>query len=216
MWSYISGVTFIQQPASTSAINSNGTTHSDAYKQILVKWMESRDDVTELNQLPYAIGMILRGFKESLPLLRRIVTTEGVVGYAKGQALMYLVQNRGKEEQDFLRKLLTNDTVVQSVFFGVNGPNQVPMQHQCLLRDVSLAMLITQTNQKMADYGYMFPPGFVQNGGQNIGYGNYAFPTDEARNNAMIKFAFWRMKQAGKEPGTTPAPAPKDAPTEKK
>jgi hypothetical protein len=211
MWNYVTGVTFIQQASSITAINNSGATHSEPYKLIIGKWMESRDDVMELNQLAYPVGQTLRGFKESLPLLRRIVTTEGVAGYAKGQALMYLVQQRGKEEQGFLRTLLTNDTLVTTVWFGVNAPNQAPMQHQCLLRDVALAMLISHTGQKMTDYGYLFPPGVVQNG-QNIGYGNYAFPTDEARNAAMVKFAFWRMKQSGKEPASTTT-TPKDAPT---
>jgi hypothetical protein len=206
MWNYVTGATFIQQAPSITAINNGGSLHSEAYKRILSQWMESRDDVTDLNQLAYPVGQILRGFKESMPLLRRIVTTEGVAGYAKGQALMYLVQQRGKEEHDFLQTLLTNDTLVTTVWFGANAPNQVPMQHQCLLRDVALAMLIAQTGQKMTDYGYLFPQGVIQNG-QNIGYGNYAFPTDEARNAAMVKYAFWRMKQAGKDPT---AMTPKD------
>jgi hypothetical protein len=210
MWNYVTGVTFIQQASSINAISSGNATHSEAYKRIVSKWMDSRDDVMELNQLAVPVGLTLRGFKESLPLLRRIVTTEGVAGYAKGQALMYLVQQRGKEEQDFLRKLLTNDTLVTPVWFGVNAPNQAPVQHQCLLRDVALAMLITQSGQKMTDYGFLFPQNVVQNA-QNIGYGNYAFPTEEARNSAMVKYAFWRMKQADKEPASTAAPAPNNS-----
>jgi hypothetical protein len=178
-----------------NAINNASTPHSDAYKLIVGKWMESRDDLQDLNQLAYAAGQNLRNFKESVPLLRRIVSTEGVYGYAKGQALMFLIQQRGKEEQPFLKTLLTNDTLVTSVWFGGNVPNQQPVQHQCLLRDVALAMLITQTGQQMKDYGYAFPPGVIPNN-QNIGYGNYAFPTDEARAAAMVKFGFWQLKQS--------------------
>ncbi|HEV3435743.1 MAG TPA: hypothetical protein VG122_00190 [Gemmata sp.] len=209
MWSYVTGAQFITQPSSTSAINNNGTLHSEAYKRILGQWMESREDVTDLNQLAYPVGQFLRGFKESVPLLRRIVTTEGVQGYIKGQALTYLVQQRKKEEYDFLRSLLTNDALVTTVFFGI-APNQAPMQHQCLLRDVALATLIDQTGQKMVDYGFSFPQGHIPNG-QILG--TYAFPTEEARAAAMVKFAFWRMKQFGKEPASA-TPTPKDAPGE--
>lgn len=211
MWSYVTGAQFIQQPSSTNAINGNGVAHAEAYKRILSHWLESREDVTDMSQLPYVVGQILRGFKESMPLLRRIVTTEGVQGYAKGQALSYLVTQRGKEEFDFLRTLLSNDTQVTSVWFG-NAPNQAPIQHQCLLRDVALASLITQTGQQMSSYGFIFPQGQIQNG---LHLGTYAFPTEEARAAAMVKFAFWRMKHFGKELAAT-APTPMNTPPTKK
>jgi hypothetical protein len=149
--------------------------------------------VNDLNNLSYVAGQLLRGFKESVPVLRKVVTTEGVYGYNKGQALMYLMQLRPKEELPFLKSLLTNDTLVTTVWFGGNVPNANPIQHQCLLRDVALAMLITHTQQKMTDYGYSFPPGIVLNQ-QNIGYGNYAFESEEKRAAAMVKFGFWQLK----------------------
>ena len=207
MWNYITGVTFLQQPASTGAIQGTMTTHSEAYKRIVTQWLESREDPMDLNQLPYAAGFLLKGFKESLPILRRIIDTDGVAGYAKGQALMYLVQQRGKIEQPYLHKLLNNDVLVTTVWFGGNVPNQAPMQHQCLLKDVALAMLLVQSGQKMSEFGFIFPPGAMQNpNNQTIGYGNYAFPTEEARTAAFVKYGFWRMKQAAKpvEPETTP------------
>jgi hypothetical protein len=213
MWNYVSGVTFIQQNSSTSAINNSGAAHSEAYKRIIGQWMNTREEITELNQLAYPVGQLLRGLKESMPLLRKIVTTDGVAGYAKGQALVHLTLQRGKAEADFLRSLLSNDAMVTPVWFGGNG-NQPPTQHMCLLRDVALSMLIAQTGQKMTDYGYLFPPGMAQNG-QNIG--SYAFPSEEARAAAMVKFGFWRMKQDGKEQSTTAPATSKDAsPIEKK
>jgi hypothetical protein len=207
MWSYVTGATFLQQGASVNAINNASTPHSDAYRRIIGQWMESRDDVQDLNQLAYIAGQQLRSFPQSLPLLRRIITTEGVYGYAKGQALMYLIQQRGKEEQPFLKSLLNNDTLVTTVWFGNVQPNQQPQQHQCLLRDVALAMLITQNGQQMKDYGYKFPPGVIPNG-QNIGYGNYAFDSEQARHAAMVKFGFWQLKQSFKEPPAEPTPPP--------
>jgi len=210
MWSYITGVMFVQQPNSAKAITEAGAPHGEPYKRIVSKWMETREDVMDLNQLPYALGVTLKSFKESLPLLRKIVTNEGVAGYAKGQALWYINQQRGKEEQGYLRSLLTNDTLVNTVWFGGNVPNQAPQQHQCLLRDVALAMLIMHTGQQMTDYGFKFPPGMNQNM-QNNGFANYAFANDEARAAAMVKYGFWRMKQYGKDPAAPgAAPAPKE------
>lgn len=191
-FSYVTGVTFLQQPMSNNALTGNGTPHSDAYKRIVATWMESREDVNDLSQLAYVAGQQLRGFPQSMPLLRKIINTDGVQGYAKGQALMFLTQSKGKEEIPFIKKLLANDTLVTTVWFGGANPNQ-PVQHQCFLRDVALAYLLTLTDQKLEDYGFKFPPGVVPNN-QNLGYGNYAFPNEQARAAAMVKFGFWQLK----------------------
>jgi hypothetical protein len=205
MWNWVTGVQFIQQTSSLTAINNTATAHSDVYKRIIGKWLDTRDDVADLNQLAYTVGQNLRGFKECLPVLYRIVKTDGVQGYAKSQALMHLIAIRGKDEYPLFRSLLGNDLLVTTIWMGGNAAGQ-PIQHQCLLRDVALAHLIVHTGQQMTDYGFKFAPGQGQNG-LNLGYANYAFPTDEARHAGMVKFAFWRMKQVGKEPvATTPAP----------
>jgi hypothetical protein len=204
LFAYVTGVTFLQLPASNNALNTPGTPHAEAYKRIVSVWLDSRDDVQDLNQLPYIVGQQLRNLPQSTPLLRRIVTTEGVQGYAKGQALMYLVQNRQKEEIPFLKSLLKDDSVVTSVWFGGQIPNQPPVQHQCLLRDVALALLIQQTGQKMLDYGFSFPPGLnPEQAGRQLGYGHYAFVRDEARTAALVKFGFWQLKQGLKQPTKT-------------
>ena len=56
-----------------TAINNPG---ADAYKKIIAQWLETREDVTDLNNLSYVAGQLLRNFKESVPVLRKIVTTE--------------------------------------------------------------------------------------------------------------------------------------------
>jgi hypothetical protein len=197
IWAYVTGVTFLQQPPSNEVLqNGNNKPHADAYKRIVASWLETRDDVQDLNQLPYIAGQLLKGFPQSNTLLRRIMTTEGVQGYAKGQAMQYLVQDKGKDEIPFLKKLLTDDTMVTQVWFQMpNQPNQPPQMHQCLVRDVALAHLIILTGQKMPDYGYSFPPNSNPGAGQPAAYGNYAFTTDEARSAALVKFGFWQLRR---------------------
>jgi len=216
-FAYVSGVTFVTQNASVQAINNPANTpHAEPYKKIIAHWLETREDANEFNNnMSYVAGQLLKGFKESVPVLRKIVTGEGVYGYNKGQALMYLTQTpeRAKAELPFLKSLLTNDTLVTTVWFGGNVPNANPIQHQCLLRDVALAMLVTHTGQKMADYGYVFPPGVILNQ-QNIGYGNYAFETEEKRAAAMVKFGFWQLKGSPAPKPDTAAPK-KDEPQPK-
>jgi hypothetical protein len=213
MFAFVTGVFFVTQPSSMSVLRGEDSPRAEVYKRIIGHWMESRDDVNELNQLPDMVGPQLRGFKETTPLLRRIAKHEGVTGYAKARSLMYLMQQRGKEEVDFVRSFLTNDSPVTSVWFGGNVNQQVPMQLQSLLKDVALAMLITDSGQKMIDYGYLIPPGMPVPNLQNIGYGNYAFPNEQARAAAMVKFGFWRMKQSPNKDAAAASSAKESAPT---
>jgi hypothetical protein len=192
VWSYVTGVNFLQQNSSMQVLNgNNNAAHADAFKKIVAQWMESRDDPNDLNQLSYFAGQTLRTMPQSIPLLRKIVTHEGTYGYAKGQALMHLTQQRGKEELRFLQKFLTNDTQVQLVWFGQNGNQAV--QHQCLLKDVAFAYIVTLHGHNIADFGIKYPPGAVPQP-QQIGYGNFAFENDEARRKAMVKWGFMRFK----------------------
>jgi hypothetical protein len=213
MWNHITGATFLQQPASMNTLSNANSPHAEAYRRIIGQWLETRDDAQDLNQLAHLIGQQLRNFPQSLPLLRRIIVTEGVHGYAKAQALGFLMKERRKEEHGFLTSLLNNDTLVTTVWFGnINPKNQQPQQHQCLLRDVALAMLLTQNGQKLKDYGYAFPNNQPEPNPDTIGYGNYAFTSDEARTAALVKYGFWQLKRSFtepvKEPAKDPAPQP--------
>ncbi|MCI0703610.1 MAG: hypothetical protein L0241_21220 [Planctomycetia bacterium] len=237
-WVWINGATFLQQNPSMQALNGNGT-HAKAYKAIVAQWLATRSEATELTNLSYQLNNNnLKQFKETLPLLRRIVLTDGVQGYAKGQAIMSLVQQRGKDEIPFLKAILknelrlgdypgvfvvrpgdpapdpnkiitlNNDMMVQQVWF--QKPNGMAETHTSTLKDVALAFLLNQGGQDLRSYGYEFPPGFVPNPNQ-LGYGNYAFTSEEKRTAAFVKYGFWQMKESMKEPvpkGKEPAKEP--------
>ena len=100
---------------------------------------------------------------------------------------------------------------MQIVWFGQNG-NQ-PIQHQCLLRDVALAYIVTLNGHNMADFGFKYPPGVVPQPNQ-IGYGNFAFESDDARRFAMTKWGFMQLKYgpSGGPPKTGDATPKKDGP----
>jgi len=204
-WTWVNGTQFLGQPASHDAL-SNARPHSEAYKVIVRKWLITRTDPQELGNLVYQLGnTTLKQLPETMTLLRRIITTEGVAGYAKGQALMHIVQQqKPKEETAFLKSLLTNDTMVQQVWFG--RPNGQAEMHSCLMRDVALAYLVTQDGGNIRDYGFEVPPGVIVQPGQ-LGYGNYAFTSEEKRTAAFMKYGWSQVKGA-----TKPEPAPKDGP----
>ena len=144
--------------------------------------------------------------------------TEGVQGYAKGQALNWLIQQRGKDEMKFFQAILKNrlragdypdlypnekhpdrlipmnsDTLIQQVWFG--RPNGQPEMHACLMKDVALAFLIIQSGGKIQDYGFETQPGVVINQNQ-LGFGQYAFPSEEKRTAAFVKWGWKQLKDS--------------------
>jgi hypothetical protein len=210
-WNWINGTQFIQQAASMQALNGSGGAHSDAYKTIVRQWLGTRTDVNELTNLSYQLGNThLKQFPEALVLLRRIITTEGVQGYAKGQALNALMQQRGKEELPFVKTLLNNDTMIQQVWFG--KPNGQAEMHSCLMKDVALAYLISQSGGNIKDYGFETPNGVIVNPGQ-LGFGQYAFTTEEKRSTGFMKWGWKQLRESIDPPAKdTPKQTPKDQP----
>lgn len=196
-FSYITGAQFVQVPASMQAINNpDGTPHGKAYKQIFVKWIDTRISPEDLNNIAW-IANNFKQIKETTPLLRRIVATDGVQGYAKGQALVFLVQRNGKDETPLLKSLLKNDSQVNVVFLGAK-PGGIANQATCQMRDMALALLIAQSGQNLKDYFYEMAPGNVPNPTVNP-YPTYAFTTDENRDKAMKKWAEWESKEQPKK-----------------
>lgn len=108
VWTWVNGAQFIQQNASMQALNGTSTPHAEAYRGIVAKWLITRTDPQELMNLSYQLGQGgLQNFKESRILLRRIVLTDGVQGYAKGQAMNTLFMGtKLKEERGFLVDLM--------------------------------------------------------------------------------------------------------------
>ncbi|MBY0457978.1 MAG: hypothetical protein K2V38_11610, partial [Gemmataceae bacterium] len=162
----------------------------------------------------------LQQFPEAKALLRRTVTTEGVVGYAKGQALNMLVQQRGKEEAALLRAVLRNearaadfpdlfkpgekpdkvvslgaDSVVTTVWWARNPNNGQGDQHNVLLKDLALAYLVVQAGETLRGYGFDTQPGNPGFVPQPSNYGSYAFTSDEKRTAAFVKYGWHQLKQ---------------------
>jgi hypothetical protein len=212
VWTWVNGTQFVQQQASMNALNNTGAAHADTYKVLVGQWLGTRNDPQELTNLAYQLGNApLRQFKEALPLLRRIILTEAVQGYAKGQALNALMQQRGKEELPFLKTLLTNDNIVQQVWFG--KPNGQAEMHSCLMKDVALAYLISQAGGNIKDYGFETPQGVIVNPSQ-LGFGQYAFTSEEKRAAGFMKYAWKRFNNTpiGAGPMETPKDGPKSPP----
>ncbi|MDY3562492.1 hypothetical protein R5W23_003958 [Gemmata sp. JC673] len=224
-WQQVSGVLLFNQNASIMAINGSGA-HADVYKVLAGRWLATRNDPQDLSQLVYQLGNgNLRNFPETLPLLRRIVVQDNVQGYAKGQALNFLVQQRGKEEAAFLKAVMRNEvrvgdypeafkkgenpdklvsvgaeTMVTQVWFQRNLNGGAADIHTVTVRDVAFAFTITQAGLNMKDFGFETAPhqSFTPT---PAGFGQYAFTSEEKRQSAFVKFGWWQMKEGIKKRG---------------
>ena len=159
------------------------------------------------------IANSFKTLKESGSLLRRIVSTEGVQGYAKGQALIFLLQ-RGKEELPTIRAQLKNETALN------NGKIQIApgVTIDTQVRDIALALLLHNDGQDLKKFGFEFQPGFnVAQVAQT--YWGYGFKSEEDRTAAHKKFVEYEAKkkdepkkEEGKKDPTPPSVPAKGGP----
>lgn len=204
-FTFISGAYFAQQQVSQqAATNPAGTPHGEAYKKLLLKWFDTRTSPEDLSQL-VNVAQTMGQLKDMTPILRRVVTADGVQGHARGQALVYLVQRNKKAEHPFLKAQLKNETIVNPVFLGAN-PMGGAIQANCQVRDMALALLLAETGQNIHEYGFETAPGNAVNPLGNP-YPTYAFTADEARDRALRKWGEWEAKHPIPpfDPGMQPA-----------
>lgn len=180
----ITAAQFVQSQASLNALNNpEASPQAKAYKQLFVKWLDSRVSPDDLNSI-YWIANNFRNIKETGTLLRRIVNTDGVQPYAKAQSLIYLSQRAGPEDFETLRGQLKNDANINNGGKVQIAPN-VFIETQ--LRDIALALLLHHEKQDMKKFGFEFQPGFNTAQVAN-NYWGYGFKNDDDRKAALKKF----------------------------
>jgi hypothetical protein len=186
----VTGAYFLQVNTviQNAANNPDGTPHGKIARQILVKWLDSRVTAEELTNVAW-VANNLRGVKESGALLHRIIKTDGVAGYAKAQAMIFLLQ-RGKEELPTIRGQLKNETSLN------NGKIQIApgVLIDTQVRDVALALVLHTDGQDLRKFGFEFQPGFNMAAiAQN--YWGYGFKSDEDRAKAYKLFEAYEAKK---------------------
>jgi hypothetical protein len=215
----ITAAQFVQSQASMKALNSpESTDQAKAYKQLFVKWLDSRTSPDDLNNIAWMANNF-RNVKETSGLLKRIVSTDGVQPYAKAQSMIFLLQRGGVEEMDTIRGQLMNDSSLN------NGKIQIApgVLIETQLRDIALALLLHHNKEDLRSYGFQFQPGFnIAQVANN--YWGYGFKSDDDRKAAHKKFEeFEASKKKGgpkkeepkKEAPTAPAPEPVPSPSRK-
>lgn len=186
---YVTGASFVQQPSAMAAVGNDSAPHAAAYRRVLSKWLDTRTDPTDLSH--YALVNVaynLRTVKETAPLLRRVVQTEGVQAYQKAQAMLYLVQRSGKDELPAVRSQLTNDAALNTQRIAPD------VSMTCQVRDVALALSVHLSGQELKDFGFDFVNGFSP-AQVTTNYWGYGFTTDEKRTAAFKKWQQWEATQ---------------------
>lgn len=188
----VTGANFVQQPASTGALASDTGEHAAAYRRLVGRWFDTRTDVTELsNYTLIGAAHALRTLNETMPLLRRAAQTDGVQGYVKGQAMVYLVQRGGRDELPVLTSQMANDTAVTTQQLGGG------VKLACQVRDVALALAVHTTGQDVREYGFEFANGY--NAAQvAANYYGYGFTSDDKREAAFRKWREWEANSKKK------------------
>src|SRR5207248_3183230 len=135
------------QPAMNAVNNPNDVPHGNAYRQIFIKWIDTRTAPDDLNNIAW-IANNFKQIKETAALLRRIVSTDGVQGYAKAQAMGFLLM-RGKDEVPTIRSQLRNDSSLN------NGRQQIApgVLIDLQVRDVALALVLHNDGQDLKKFG---------------------------------------------------------------
>lgn len=188
----VTGAHFLLQPASTAALASDTADHAAAYRRLLGRWLDGHTDPVDLsNYTLIRAAHDLRSVREAVPLLRRAAQTDGVQGYVRAQAMVYLVQRGGKDELPALKSQMASEATVttQQINKDVRLTSQV--------RDVALALSVHATGQDVRGYGFEFANGYTA-AQVATNYFGYGFTTDEKRDAAFRKWREWEAAERKK------------------
>ncbi len=164
-------------------------TYRDVLRRLLVAWIFNCPDENEAllhRRLYLASGYEL---KEALPFAVSVALREGkyvnVQPTTRGVAMLTIGHLGGPQHVDRLEPLLDDQSVV------ANAPGQPVFQVQ--IRDVALVVMITLTDQRAADYGYVHARVQSQRMYQ---LDTLYFENDAQRSGAIAKWRAWRSEQA--------------------
>ena len=159
-----------------------------AMRAVMTAWFDSRTEPADLySALTLANNM--RNDDAAGRLAGRVMSTPGVPGYYKGQALTTLVRLKQADQLSAVEKSFTDSTALTAVTKAVNG---MVVRQTIEVRDAALAAALILTGQNPDEYGFEgFPKGGA--GGTTFSYVWAKIPEDK-RKEAFEKWNAWREK----------------------
>jgi hypothetical protein len=159
-----------------------------ALRAVMTAWFDSRTDPIDLYSA-HSLAINMQNDAAAGRLAGRIMSTPGVPGYYKGQALSTLVRLKQIDQLSAIEKSFTDTTALQTMIKIVNG---MQVRQSIEVRDAALAAALIMTGQNPDDYGFEgFPKGGA--GGGSFSY-VWAKISDDKRKEAFEKWNAWREK----------------------
>jgi hypothetical protein len=165
----------------------NNDERARALRAVMTAWFDSRTDAVDLySALTLANNM--KNDDAAGRLAGRIMTTAGVQGFYKGQALTTLVRLKMLDQLPNIEKAFTDSTTLTTMIKVVNN---MQVRQTIEVRDAALAAALMMTGQNPDDYGFEgFPKGVT---GTNFSYA-WAKIHEDNRKAAFEKWKEWREK----------------------
>ncbi len=157
-----------------------------AMRAVMNAWLDSRTDSAELYQA-FILASNMNNNDAVGRLATRLMTTPGVQGFYKGQALTTLVRLKMTDQLPAIEKAFTDNSALTTTIKVVNGQR---IQQTIEVRDAALAAAVVMTGQNPDDYGF---EAFPKNVGANFSYVWARIP-EEKRKDAFEKWKTWREK----------------------
>jgi hypothetical protein len=157
-----------------------------ALRAVMTAWFDSRTDAVDLySALTLANNM--QNDDAAGRLAGRIMTTAGVQGFYKGQALTTLVRLKMLDQLPNIEKAFTDSTTLTTLVKVVNG---MQVRQTIEVRDAALAAALILTGQNPDDYGF---ENFPRSTTGAFSYTSAKLPEDN-RKAAFEKWKAWREK----------------------
>jgi len=165
----------------------------DAYRAIVQKWFDSREEgrtlyycLTAANQLKIPI---------TPTMAKKAIEAKGITPSQRGMAVCTLARIGSAKDCELLETMLTDETVVYPGAVGGFGGGGAPIRRSPIqLRDTALAMLLIAYKQDPIDYGFTSRyKGTTLLETQKFNYINFHFDdsaekADESRKAALKKW----------------------------
>jgi hypothetical protein len=189
---HVSGAASVTAAVSTSGLQSavqGADDRAQALRAVMTAWFDSRTEPTELYAAFHLATAMGNAGDAVGRLATRLMTTPGVPGGYKGQALMTLVRLKMTDQVPAVERAFADTTVLINTAQFVNGQQ---VRKTIEVRDAALAAALVMTGQDPNDYGFDAFPKNVAAGGA-FSYVWAKIP-DEKRKDAFDKWAKWREK----------------------
>ena len=171
------------------ALVQGGDDRAIAMRAVMNAWFDSRTEAVDLySALTLATNM--KNDDAAGRIAGRMMSTAGVPGYYKGQALTKLVQLKLTDQLPAIEKSFTDTTALTTMAKIVNG---VQVRQTIEVRDAALAAALILTGQNPDEYGF---EGFPKGGAVGCTTFSYVWAKipEDKRKEAFEKWNAWREK----------------------